>query len=328
MSSAELRHALGRHCIDGPDGLWVSPDSAASLAEILHVLVAHGAALLKDVKLTRTSLRALGAVDDAALTIDAGAGVTLHALEQHLAAKGACLGAMSPGALGLTVGEYIESGYAGLHAVEGGRLEPLYTRLEVVLPDGGLLVTSRAPRAASGPDLAAMVAGAGGKLGLVVGATLRLRPLPSVRQELASSFPSARALVATLQAVLADGCLPYAVRLVAGARPTSSVELRGDLALVSRGAATLAHRGFARGARPLAPPVVPALGGQEREVTWAQLEQALEAGKSLEIYRLSLGSCVARGELPGLPLEQPAPWTQGHALAPALDARGAVGVVP
>lgn len=328
MTPAELRHALGRHCVDGPDGLWVSPESPAALAEILHLLAAHGASLFKDVRLTRSGLRGLSPVDDASLTVDAGAGTTLQALDHQLAPHQVCCGPMSPGAMLLTVGEFLESGYAGLHAVEGGRLEPWCTRLDAVLADGRLLSTPRGPRAAVGPDLAALILGAGGRTGLAVAATLRLKPLPVATQEVSFSFPSSRALVATLQAALADGCLPWAARLVPGARPVATVDLRGDHPALARDLTTVNHRGFARGAWPLTPHPAPPAPGPEREAGWEAIAAALDAGKPLELYRLSLGSCVVRGELDGPPLEVAAPWDQGALLASAVDPRGVLGGLP
>lgn len=328
MTAAELRHALGRHCVDGPDGLWVSPASAAALAEILHLLAAHGAAMWVDVKLTRAGLRGLSQVDDASLTIDAGAGVTLQALDHHLAAQGVCAGPMSPGAGLLTVGEYLESGYAGLHAVEGGRLEPWCTRLEAVTSDGRLLQTPRGPRSAAGPDLAALVLGGHGRLGIVTSATLRLKPLPQASQQVAMSFPSARALVSTLHLALGDGCLPWSARALPGARPTLTVELKGEHGAVARDVTTVNHRGFARGGRPLSPLPAPPIHTPEREASWPQIEAALEAGHPLELYRLSLHSAVVRGDVGGDPLEPPAPWTWGAVLAAALDPRKVLGGAP
>jgi FAD/FMN-containing dehydrogenase len=325
VTAAELRHALGKHCVDGPDGLWVSPDSAAGLAEILHLLASHGAAMSVDVKLTRSGLRGLSQVDDASLTIDVGAGVTLQALDHHLAAHGVCAGPMSPGAGLLTVGEYLESSYAGLHAVEGGRLEPWCTRLEAVLADGRLLQTPRGPRSAAGPDLAALVLGGNGRLGLVTSATLRLRPLPQGAQQVAMSFPSARALVATLHLALSDGCLPWSARALAASRPVLTVELKGEHSAVARDVTTINHRGFARGGRALSPSPAPPVQSPEREASWPQIEAALEAGHSLELYRLSLGSAVVRGAVDGAPLESNAPWTWGGVLAEALDPRKVLG---
>jgi FAD/FMN-containing dehydrogenase len=327
VNAAELRHALGRHCVDGPDGLWVSPDSAASMTEILHVLAAHEAHLGTDVKLTRSSLRGVSQVDDLSLTVDVGAGVTLQALDVQLAAHRVCIGPMSPGARLLTVGEYLESGYAGLHAVENGRLEPWCTRVEAVLADGRLLTTHKSPRGATGPDLGALFLGGFARAGVVVAATVRLRPLPIATQEVAMSFPSARALVATLHAALADGCLPWFARISAGARPTLTAKLQGDHGSVARDLTTINHRGFSRGARPLSPSPLAALPGPEREAAWPSIEAAVEAGHDLELYRVSLATALVRGAVDGAPLESFTGWDQTVAVAAAVDPRRVLGGV-
>ena len=59
-----------------------------------------------------------------------------------------------------------------------GSLAERVVSLGVILPDGSLLHTPLAPRRATGPDLAALLLGSRGTLGVVVSATLRIDRLP------------------------------------------------------------------------------------------------------------------------------------------------------
>lgn len=328
MTNADLRHALGRYCVDGPDGLVVSPASAHDLADVLHVLAASGAALFRDVQLSRAALRATSRPDARSLTVDVGAGVALEALELRLQADGLGLGPLTPACRALSVGEFLEGPWAGLHAIEGGRLEPLCTRVELVLPDGRLFQTQPGPRAAVGPDLLALVLGASGRLGLVTSATLRLRPLATARSAVGFTFPSPASLVGAVLSALSDGCLPVQLRVRGGARPRLVAELASDPATVARDADDLGRRALAAGARAVTPPPGPALDPLERECSWAQVQAALTHEVDLELYRPSLASVVARGPVEGLALTAAQPWSAGQGLPGALDARGVAGGAP
>src|SRR5438045_1430634 len=121
MNLSDLRHALGRLCVDSPEGLYASPTSPRELAEIFSVLKAHGAALHRDVKLTRAAFDRLEAVEPKSCTVQAGAGIVLAELERQLQPLALSLGALSPGAMKLTLGDFLEGPYAGLKAIPVGR---------------------------------------------------------------------------------------------------------------------------------------------------------------------------------------------------------------
>lgn len=93
--------------------------------------------------------------------------------------------------------------------------------LSVVLPDGSLLHTPAAPRRATGPDLAALLLGSRGRLGLIVGATLRVDRMPERRSELGFRL-SDEATARRVALRLAHGFLP----LTALARDEARLSLR------------------------------------------------------------------------------------------------------
>ncbi len=322
MNLSELRHALGRLCVDSPDGLYASPTSARELADVLAVLRAHGAALNRDVKLSRGAFDRLEAVEPKSCTVQAGAGVVLSELERLLQPQALSLGPLSPGAMKLTLGDFLEGPYAGLKAVPVGRLEPLCVSIDAVLADGRRLETHFSPRSAAGPDLSALILGAHGRTGLVLSARLRCVPAPEARQQARYSFPSVETALDGLRALLADGCTPRKARLQkVTQRAVLELELEGAVDLVQRDLQSLQHRAPALGGRPAGEALHPPAQPTEHECNWPAVARALEHGEVLELYRLSLHGAVVAGGAGGLGLDAPARWAHAAtllALAPPV----------
>jgi FAD/FMN-containing dehydrogenase len=284
-------------------------------------LAGLGAQLGTDVTLDRSAFRHLGAPREASMTVDVGVAHTLAEVEAHLAPSGLSLGPVSPADSAVSVAAFLEGPLSGLRAVAGGRLEPLCTRLEVLLPSGEQLTTSTAPRSAAGPELGALVLGGEGRLGLILGATLRCGPRPTATATLAYQVPDAATAVDSVRRLLGRGGLPSEARLL-GQPLLVALSWAGSLAGVERERA-LALRLVAELHTPVIPEPAPskATGQGEREATWAAVEQALRAGASLTLRRLSLASVVVEGEVEGLALDGSAPWHPVPALLRPLGAR-------
>jgi len=326
VTSAELRHALGSLCVDAPDGLYASPRSARQLVEVLAVLKAHGAALGRDVKLSRGAFDRLEGVEPRSCTAVAGAGMRLTELEAALNLHALTLGHLSPGALKLTLGEYLEGPYAGLRAIAGGRLEPMCLSLEAVLADGHVLRTHDSPRSAAGPELMALVLGGGGRLAVAVSARVRCYPIFDTRKTVRLSYPSVEAAIDAVKGALADGCVFSAVRAQqVGARPVLELELGGPVDAVERDAATLARHAPALGGRAAgeAPESVPD-GAAEAEASWSDVARALLGAAPVELYRVSLSTALMRGAT--VPAAGAA-WPDLGLLA-AFDPAGVLGGAP
>ncbi len=316
MNAPDLRHALGPLCVDSPDGLYASPRSARELADVLAILKAHGAALTRDVKLSRGAFDRLEGVEPKSCTVQAGAGIVLRELERQLQPHALSLGPLSPGALALTLGEFLEGPYAGLHAIPVGRLEPLCVSLNAVLHDGKRLETHFSPRSAAGPDLAALILGAHGRIGLVLSARLRCVPMPESHQQARFSFPSSESALDALKAALADGCVPARVRTKkVGDRTVLELELRGTLDGVARDLHSLQHRAPLLGGRLTGAVLPPPDAPSEHECSWHAVARALDLGHGLDLYRTSLHGAVVAGDAGGLKLDAPARWAHGQGLA-------------
>jgi hypothetical protein len=66
----------------------------------------------------------------------------------------------------------------------------------------------------------------------------------------------------------------------------------------------------------------------EHESTWAAVRAALEQGRPLQLFRLSLTSVIARGEVEGVPMNEPTSWTSLAGRLLALDERRVLGGAP
>lgn len=313
--------------------LIAEPRDERELIEALHVLADRGAKLHHELTLSRARLAKLGPVQQKSMTIRVGAGVVLRDLDAHLRAHGLTLGPLSPAAMALSLAEFLEGPYAGLRSICGGRLEPLVTSVAAVLSDGRRLETSHAPRSAAGPDLSALVLGGHGRVALVTEATVRCEPLCERDVRVAWSFPDAQAFVSALHRSIAEGFWPWRVhadassgRVLGEVRWASTVgSVERDRDLVTRCAEAFGGRGVSEPELTDAP--LPLAG--EREVSWELVRDVLGKGRAVQLFRLSLATVIARGELDGgLLLDAATPWHPLSGRLLTLDQRGTLGGAP
>ncbi|MEW6435278.1 MAG: hypothetical protein AB1730_27610 [Myxococcota bacterium] len=325
-----LLEALGPVARLGTDGgVVLEPSDERGLTDALHVLADQGARLHRDATLSRAKLTDVGHVQTKSMTVDVGAGVVLQHLEDRLRTFGLSVGPLSPAAMHLTLAEYLEGPYAGLRAIPGGRLEPLCTKLFAVLPDGRRLETSDAPRSAAGPDLSALVLGGHGRLGLVTRARVRCYPLPEADVRATFSLPSPAAFVTALTRAIADGLWPWRVHVdPRSGRVVAEVRWAGTAHGVERDRELLARCVDAVGGRPSGDTEREGPVSVEHESTWDAVRKGLEAGHALQLFRLSLGTVVARGEVGGMPLDEAGPWTSLAGRLLALDPKAVLGGFP
>lgn len=115
-----------------------------------------------------------------------------------------------------TVGGNIATGAGGLLCAKYGVVRDAVLGVDLVLADGRLLhLGHRSVKGVTGLDLTSLVIGSEGTLGVVVGATLKLRRL--VEGEiciLTALFPTVRAAAAGSAAVTASGAQPAIMELI------------------------------------------------------------------------------------------------------------------
>ena len=128
-----------------------------------------------------------------------------------------------------TVGGNIATGAGGLLCAKYGVVRDAVLGLDLVLADGRLLhLGHRTVKGVTGLDLTSLVIGSEGILGVVVGATLKLRRVVTgERSVLTALFPSVRAAAAASAAVTASGAQPAIMELMDAASLAAVHDLLG-----------------------------------------------------------------------------------------------------
>ncbi|GAA1927667.1 FAD-linked oxidase C-terminal domain-containing protein [Microbacterium aoyamense] len=139
-----------------------------------------------------------------------------------------------------TVGGNIATGAGGLLCAKYGVVRDAVLGVDVVLADGRLLTLGhRTVKGVTGLDLTSLVIGSEGTLGVIVGATLKLRRLvPGDVCTVAATFPDVRTAAEASAAVTASGVQPSIMELM-DAASLAAVHALLDLEAPAPGAAQL-----------------------------------------------------------------------------------------
>ncbi|GLY00408.1 FAD-linked oxidase C-terminal domain-containing protein [Actinoplanes sp. NBRC 101535] len=114
-----------------------------------------------------------------------------------------------------TIGGNIATNAGGLRCAKYGMTRDSVLGLDVVLADGTLISTGRATlKGVAGYDLTGLFVGSEGTLGVVVGATLRLRPLPPPSATIAAAYPDFATAVAASVALAEARVQPVLAELL------------------------------------------------------------------------------------------------------------------
>jgi glycolate oxidase len=146
-----------------------------------------------------------------------------------------------------TVGGNIATNAGGLRCIKYGVTRDAVLGLDVVLADGRLIRTGhRTVKGVTGYDLTALFVGSEGTLGVVVGATVRLVPIPvGVVASVGAVFPDVGSAAAAASAVTMTGRKPATLELLDAAsvaaigRLLGPEAVRATMGVVGDGAAFL-----------------------------------------------------------------------------------------
>jgi FAD/FMN-containing dehydrogenase len=195
MSSLKdaLSRALGKDLlvVSNTSTLVAAPSSTTQAAELLRLLGLHRARARimarisdggdgragPDLILSTSRLTSLPELDLGSMTITAGAGLRIGAIEETARTRGLTLGARALRARARTVGGAL----ADDRALSG--LSRLVVGLEAVSGAGQPIAVRAAPRRATGPDVTAALVGLRGQGALLTQATLRLSRQPEKSEE-------------------------------------------------------------------------------------------------------------------------------------------------
>jgi alkyldihydroxyacetonephosphate synthase len=168
----------------------------------------HGG-LVMDLK----RLSAIRHLDPVSGLVEAEAGLIGQLLEDQLHAQGWTMGHYPSSINSSTLGGYLATRSAGQLSSRYGKIEDMVVALEAVLPDGQLWRSVPTPRSATGPDLKQLLIGSEGTLGVITAATMRIWPLPPVRQFQSYVFPSVGPGLEAMREIMQKGLRPAVVRL-------------------------------------------------------------------------------------------------------------------
>jgi glycolate oxidase len=128
-----------------------------------------------------------------------------------------------------TIGGNIATNAGGLRCVKYGVTRDYVLALDVVLPGGRLLRTGhRSIKGVTGLDLTSLFVGSEGTLGVVVGATVRLRPAPVGQATLVAAFADVEQAAAAVAALAAAPVSPAICELL-GESAVQSLRKRSPL---------------------------------------------------------------------------------------------------
>jgi FAD/FMN-containing dehydrogenase len=169
----------------------VRPGSTAEVAEVVELARRHRVALVPqggntglvgggvprrgEVVVSLGRIAALDPVDRAAGQVTAGAGVTLAALQAHAAGAGLAFGVDLGSRDTATIGGMVATNAGGIHVVRYGAMRAQVVGVEAVLGTGATVSRlAGLVKDNTGYDLAQLLCGSEGTLGIVTAARLRL----------------------------------------------------------------------------------------------------------------------------------------------------------
>ena len=170
------------------------------------------------VVLSLRRLQALLEHEPGDLTATAQAGITIDALQDALRARGQWLSLDPPDASAATLGGVLATNAAGPRRHLYGTARDLLIGVTVVTADGAVVRGGgKVVKNVAGYDLPKLFIGSYGTLGVIVEATLKLRPLPEAERLVAARFERLKDAGAAARALLGSDLIPSAVELLDGA---------------------------------------------------------------------------------------------------------------
>jgi len=152
-------------------------------------------------------------MDEVSMVVHVQSGIVGVELEERLNARGFSLGHVPTSMTTATLGGWLSTQSAGMLSSRYGRVGDLCLGVTAVLPDGQVVHTRVAPRRATGPELAHLLLGAEGTIGVITAAHLRLHRLPLHRWFDTFRFDEVAPAMDALRRSLAAGVRPLVARI-------------------------------------------------------------------------------------------------------------------
>ena len=162
------------------------------------------------------------------LTATVEAGATMQELQRALGARGQWLSLDPPDPETATVGGVLSANASGPRRHLYGTARDLLIGVTVVCADGAVVHGGgKVVKNVAGYDLPKLFVGAFGSLGVIVEATVKLRPKPEVETLVAARFESLKDCGLAARAVMVSDLIPSALDLVDG-EAAAAIGLDGD----------------------------------------------------------------------------------------------------
>ncbi len=239
---ARIRFAVGKSyrdlirlrlkLVENPPDAVIFPANEGEISELLQWADAHGVAVIPRgggtsvvggvepyapnpqpvIVLVLTRLNRVLKIWKTALLVDVQAGILGPELEAALGKEGLTLGHFPESFHYSTVGGWIATRSAGQQSTLYGKIEDMVEKVCVVTPTGPFC-TPAFPGAADGPDTNRMVTGSEGRLGIIVRARLKVKPIPECKRYQGILFPSFEEGARWIRRMIQRGLRPATVRL-------------------------------------------------------------------------------------------------------------------
>lgn len=137
-------------------------------------------------------------------------------LTRHLAPYGYCFAPDPSSQQACTVGGNVANNSGGPHCLAEGVTSAHVVAIEVVLPDGTVVVLGGVDGDPDGYDLRGVFVGSEGTMGIATRVAVRLTPLPPSVRTLLASFDDLDRAAGAVSAVIAAGIVPAALEMIDG----------------------------------------------------------------------------------------------------------------
>lgn len=189
----------------------LQPNNAGQLAQIL------AGAFARKEKIQQVDLGALNSIveytpEDMTVTVEAG--LTLAALQAELGRHRQWLPLDPPQSERLTLSDLINANASGPRRFGYGTVRDYLIGIKIALADGRIINSGgKVVKNVAGYDLAKIFIGGHGSLGVVIGATFKLRPLPEIERFVQVACPSLDQADKFIEAVIRSEITPIVLDL-------------------------------------------------------------------------------------------------------------------
>ncbi len=202
----------------------VKPPDEGALAAVLRVAHLRGMSVSSDqtgfrpasrsVQIDLRRLEGVARISEHAQFVEVEGGVIVHRLEALLQQHNLTLGPLHPRSLLRTVGAALSRNLLIRRSVADGDMGGLCMRVRGLLAGGSVVETRLVPRSATGPDVARVLVGGQGRLGIITKAVLRVRRVPPLVADVCYRLPNLKAALSAARRTLQRDVRPAAARLV------------------------------------------------------------------------------------------------------------------